>query len=114
MKTIYLLIALCIFSSTHLLGRIKNGYEPQLQISRTSLQQLYLLLEDNDLSFKEKMKVKFEIENMVSYISHYELTEALIRQLKIVSPEIYTDVDNIKDKRGRPTDVYVRIIPKDK
>jgi hypothetical protein len=114
MKTIYLLIALCIFSSTHLLGRIKNGYERQLHSSRTSLQQLYSLLEDSDLSFKEKMKVKFEIENMVSYISHYELTEALIRQLKIVSPEIYTDVDNIKDKRGRPTDVYVRIIPKDK
>jgi hypothetical protein len=114
MKTTYLLIVLCVLSCNHLLGRIKNGYEVQLQSSRASLQTLYSLLKDNGTSLAKRLKIKSEIENMVSYISHYELTEELIRQLKVVSPEIYNDIDNVRDRKGRPTDVYIKVIPKDK
>jgi hypothetical protein len=114
MKTIYLLILVCIFSCNHLLGRIRNGYEPKLQSSKISLQHLYLMLEDAGLSFTKRLQIKSEIENMVRHISYHALTEVLIRQLKIESPDIYAELDNIKDKRGRSTDIYVRVIPKDK
>jgi hypothetical protein len=43
----------------------------------------------------------------------YELTEELIYQLKVISPRIYSQSDTLRDKQGRPTDIYVKLIPKD-
>jgi hypothetical protein len=70
--------------------------------------------ESQDMSLAQKLRIKSKIENLISYISYYELTEELIRQLRTVSPAIFTEIDNIEDKRGRPTDVYVKLIPKEK
>lgn len=115
MRTIFFVVALCVLPLTHLFGRIMNGYESQVQSSKVSLRELSLLLaESKDLSMVQRLRVRSEIDNLINYISYYELTEELIRQLRVVSPAIYTEIDNIEDKRGRPTDVYVKLIPKEK
>jgi hypothetical protein len=114
MKTIYLIIPLCILSFSHLFGRIKNGYEPQIQNSKIALQKLRMLLyEKKHMSMAQRVRVKSEIENLTNYVCYYELTEALIHQLRIVSPDIFDEADNLEDKRGRPTDIYVKLIPKE-
>jgi hypothetical protein len=114
MKRFYLVV-LCILFFHHLFGKIKNGYEPQVDDSRASLQSLNLLLfEGKKLSPAERFLVKSKIETLVDYLSLYELTEEFIRHFKIVAPIMFTELDNIKDKRGRFTDIYVRLVPEGK
>lgn len=115
MKTVILLIVFCFPASSYLFGKIKNGYEHQLLSARVSLRALRLCLsESTGISFELKQRMKKEIQNLVSYISCYELTEELISQLKMITPDIYMDIDSLKDRKGRPTDVYVKLIPKEK
>ena len=56
-----------------------------------------------------ELQISF-IENDISY---YELTKCLIRQFKIVAPELYAEIDSIKDKKGRAINVYIKFIPQD-
>lgn len=114
MKTSFLLMALFIFSVGCLFGKIRNGYEAQLQRTKVSLQRLTSqLAEDNKLSALQRLKIKTEIKNLVNIISCYELTLELIDQLRTVSPDVYNEIDNIKDRRGRLTDVFIKLIPEE-
>ena len=110
MKTLYLLIVCTLFVHP-LVGKIRNGYEPRLEDSRTSLQSLNLLFLKGKMSGMERLQVKSKIEVLVNYISFYELTDEFIRQFRIVAPVMFTELDNIRDKRGRFTDIYIRLIP---
>lgn len=115
MNTNCLVVILCVLSFNQLFGRIKNGYESQLQSNTLSLRKLnLLLLEDKDMSFIQRLRIKSEIENLINDITCYELTEELIHQLKMISPDTYFEMESIKDKRGRATDVYVKLIPRGK
>ena len=51
------------------------------------------------------------MQSLINYISCYELTDVLIARMKLVSPAIFWEIENIKDKKGRPTDVYVKLVP---
>ena len=113
MKPISLIILLCILSTITLFGRIKNGYEPQLTATKVSLRQLNLLLQhEKDMSLGKRLKIRSEIQKLTEFITCYQLTEELIRQFRNISPGIYFEIDSIKDRRGRPTDVYVKIVTK--
>jgi hypothetical protein len=114
MKASFLLIVIHILSISHLFAKIRNGYEPQLQNTRDSLQKLNALLrEGSDLPFTQRLSIKFRVQNLIDELSYYDLTTGLLQQLRMISPDIYNDIDNIKDKRGRPTDVFIRMIPRD-
>jgi len=114
MKSSLLLIALFTLSLGHLLGKIRNGYEGQLQRTKESLEKLKAQLsEDINLSYLEKRKLKSKIKSLIDYISYYELTEELLAQLRIVSPDLYKEMDWIRDKRDRVTDIFVKLIPKE-
>jgi len=114
MKTSLLLIVLFIFSVGCLFGKIRNGYEAQLQRTKQSLQKLTSqLAAERNLSFLQRQTIKTEIKNLINIISCYELTLELIDQLRIVSPDVYNEIDNIKDRRGRLTDVFIKLIPKE-
>jgi hypothetical protein len=49
----------------------------------------------------------------VKYITYYEVTENLLKQFKVISPELYNEVDTIKDRNGEVTHVYIKFIPED-
>src|SRR5688572_4407035 len=113
MKTNFIFIALFVLSSGQLFGKIRNGYETELLSAKESLRILTsLLLEDREASRANKQRIKSEIENLINHISGYELTQELLYQFRNVSPDMCNEIDNIKDKRGRSTDVYVRFITK--
>lgn len=114
MKSSLLLIALFALSFGYLFGKIRNGYEGQLQRTKESLEKLKAQLsEDINLSYLEKRKLKLKIKSLIDFISHYELTEELIAQLKILSPDLYKEMDCIKDKKDRFTDIFIKLIPKE-
>lgn len=106
-----LLLALQILSVGNSSGEIRNGYEVQLQNTITSLQRLNSLLADDcSLPREQRDKIRSRIAQSVRYITCYELTAELIDQLRIISPGIYNEMDSLKDKRGRPTDIYIRLV----
>ena len=112
MKANFLFATLMILSSCVLLAELKNGYETGLHTAIATLQQLSTRLSsDKNLSLLEKQIIRSEIKKVTAIISYYELTRQLINQFRIVSPAIYNEMDSIRDKRKRPTDIYIRLIP---
>lgn len=111
MKKGLLLIAVTFLSLGLVSAKIRNGYETKLAAARVSLRQLQTMLRAQpDMARSKKQKVTSEIKAMLLFLSCYELTEKLLMQLRTISPGIYNELDTIKDKRGRPTDVYVRLV----
>jgi hypothetical protein len=102
------MMASCCF----VFGKLRNGYEHQLRDCEQSLRDLQLELLKDGLSASLRKKVKSRLEMLRNYIVHYQLTNELLDQLKEVCPEIYYEMDVLKDKKGRPTDVYVKLITK--
>ncbi len=114
MKRFYLVVV-CVLFVHHLFAKIKNGYESQLEDSRSSLRSLnLLLLEDRKISPFARLQLKSKMDFLIDHISFYELTDEFIRQFKILAPVMFTELDNIKDKRGRLTDIYIRLVPVEK
>jgi len=112
MRASFLIAVLMIFSWSILFAEIRNGYEQQLHEAITRLQKLNARLSEHiDLSLLEKQVIRSEIKKVTDIISHYELTRQLINQFRIVSPVLYNEIDSIKNKRKRPTDIFIKLIP---
>ncbi|HEX5167642.1 MAG TPA: hypothetical protein VFW11_00610 [Cyclobacteriaceae bacterium] len=110
----YIVAILWFLSTGDLFGKIRNGYEPQLYPNKVALHRLKLrIVEEKNMSPAIRHSLRSEMKDALDYITLYELTEELIYQLKAVSPRTYHQSDTIRDKRGRPTDIYVKLIPKD-
>ena len=45
-----------------------------------------ILSTNNNLSASERRKMKVRMEELITYQSHYELTENLLNQFKVISP----------------------------
>lgn len=108
-------LLLSVLSCGELFGKIRNGYESQLYSCKLSLHGLNMeLLTRPDLSREKRLRIESKIEYLVNFISYYELTAELLRQFRMVAPGIYLEIDSLVDHRGRPTDVYVRLMPREK
>ena len=106
MKKFYLVVV-CVLFVNHLFAKIKNGYESQLEDSRSSLQALnLLLLEDKKMSPVARLQFKSKMDYLVDYISFYELTEEFIRQFKILAPVMFTETRQYKGQE-RKIDRYL-------
>ena len=112
-KTCCPLICILLFACGPVFGRIKNGYEKNIELTKESLTYLQNLLENTDLSFFRRRKVEASMQSLVNHVSYYELTENLLNQYRIIAPLLYTEIDTISDRLGRPVDVYVKFVPID-
>jgi hypothetical protein len=108
------LFIIFFFTIDSTFAEIKNGYENDISGMRESLKNLNAILAENmNLSGPSKRKIEFKIELLISNISYYELTENLLNQFKNIAPEIYNEIDTIKDCKGRAVNVFVKFIPTD-
>ena len=95
-------LLLVMFASSLAFGEIKNGYEDEIAPMKASLKKLIEIInEQNDLTISQRKKIRNTISFIENDISYYELTKCLIRQFKLVAPELYAEIDSIKDKKGR-------------
>jgi len=95
-------------------GEIKNGYEKNISGTKESLTILRAsLLEAENLIPAHRRKIQSTIAALVDHIAYYDLTESLLVQFKTIAPELYAQVDSIKDRLGRPVDVYIKFVPAD-
>lgn len=114
MKSYLLVALLLILLLPNLFGEIRNGYERDLPNLRTSLQNLKdLLANDADLTDGERRKLKQKITSLMDLMVYSELTVKLLNQFKAIAPDLYNEIDTLKDSKGRVIDVYVKFIPKD-
>jgi hypothetical protein len=72
-----------------------------------------ILNTNNRLSAADKRNMKTSLKKLIAYQSYYDLTEELLNQFKLISPGLYNRIDSIKDAKGRSTDVYVKLIPRE-
>jgi len=93
-------------------GEIKNGYERNISATKESLTFLRASLLEN-LTPTHRRKIQSTIATLVDHIAYYDLTEGLLVQFKAIAPELYAQVDSIKDRLGRPVDVYIKFVPAD-
>lgn len=113
MKTYCLVFSLFLVTLPEASSEIKNGYEKEIESIMRSLKGLKNILRDYpDLPLRERRKIQKGLKAMIDYVSYYELTEKLLHEFKSVAPALYNEIDSIKDGLGRPTDVYVKLIPK--
>lgn len=106
-----LLAMLCHAFVFHMNAGIKNGYATALAAARARVLELREgLSQRTDLSRSQRRKVAAAIAQQLELITQYQLTESLLKQFRAISPAMYEEMDNIRDKRGRPTDIYIRFI----
>src|SRR5688572_30238199 len=111
-KRYVLFLPVYLFALQSLMGEIKNGYASQIEGMHGSLKALNALLhEDTSLSLFQRATIKAKINTLVEYISYFELTETLLHQFKAVAPEMYEEINAIKDNTGQPVTVFVRFVP---
>lgn len=109
----YLLVAtFIILFLSNLFGGVRNGYEKDVANFRSSLQSLRnILVNTQDLSSAQKRKIKEKIKMLVDHMVYYEITDTLLKQFRKISPDLYNEIDSLKDSKGRIIDVYVKFIP---
>ena len=111
----FAVLLLWLFAIEVLHARILNGYGAQLADNKHCLENLRLLLMGNDsLSSDQRRRLKSKVADLIDFVSLYEITEETIRQLKIVSPGIFGLGDSLRDKQGRATDIYIKLVHKDR
>jgi hypothetical protein len=112
-----MLVVLCLVVQQHLWGKIRNGYEADIDGAHRLLQNLTAILEDGrsekKLSVYQKEQLTTKITWLKEYIAYYELTERLLEQFRLIAPDLYYAVDTVKDGKGRPTDVCVKFMPEE-
>lgn len=113
MKLNLLIVLLGICLCGNAFGKIRNGYAPNLKRKLDHLQKLTARLSEQMQSAIERRIILTEIGKIKDYLAYYELTEAILGQLKMLSGEIYTELDEIRDRKQRVTDIYVRLVPRD-
>lgn len=112
MKTYALLLAVCFLFTISAPAKIMNGYAPDIESARGSLNSLKILLkEDRSLSIFQRLTISNKIDDLTEFITYYELTEQLLQQFKSISPDLYDEIDTLKDRIGRTLDVYVKFVP---
>ena len=109
MKTYGLFIALCLFLAIASPAKIKNGYTVDIEGARESLKRIKLLLE-GDLPLLQRTSMKMKANDLLDFITGYELTGKFLDQFRMISPRLYLQIDTLTDKRGRSVAVYVKLV----
>lgn len=111
----YVLLAwLCLLPFNITLAAIRNGYEPDVATARFCLSSLNRrLLLFPDMSDSERRKINVAIRKHMLLLAHYQLTEELLADFRLISPRMFEEMEELTDRRGRTTDIYVRFIPQE-
>jgi len=114
MKKYSVIVMICFLMLNSASAKLRNGYQKDIHYVRERLKNCSDNLNtNNNLSASERRKMKACINDLITYQSHYELTEELLKQFKRISPGLYNRIDSIKDAKGRFTDVFVKFIPRE-
>lgn len=114
MKNLLLVTALLFLILPNIFAEIKNGYGKDIPVLRASLKALKDLLANKEhLSVPEKKQLRQKIADLTIHLTYYEVTEVLLDRFRKISSQLYHDIDQLKDAKGRSVDVFVKFLPED-
>jgi len=99
---------------------IKNGYEFKIDEVRSALENLSKIqtkkiygisISDDSQFHDKKLGGNPKIDSLKRFILRYEQTEKLLNEFRTIAPELYNEIDTIKNAHGVVTDVYVKLLP---
>jgi len=113
MKLLCLIFTLSLLSLDMVKAKIKNGYVDVMN-ARESLRSLKeITTSRKDFSSQQFRVMNDKIQMLKDDIACFELTETLLQQFRLIAPELYNEMDSIRDKDHIPTDIYVKFILKE-
>jgi len=108
----YMLLVGLIFILHNAFGEIKNGYAKDIILLNKSLKNLKAVVNESDrLTVSRRRQLESKIANLENSISYYKVTESLLNQFKMIAPDLYAEIDTIRDGKGRAVDVYIKFVP---
>ena len=92
-----------IFILHNTFAEIKNGYGNDILQLHESLKNLKAILTEPDrLTVARRRAIESKIAYIENSISYYKVTESLLNQFKMIAPDLYAEIDTIRDSKGRP------------
>jgi len=124
MKVLCVTLILIFVNTISSDGKILNGYEKKLQQALHELNYLNALKSGEIhhlngtktwelLNETQKKNVDRSIKEINQIIQYYLLTERLINEFKTIVPDIYEEIDVLRNYDAKPTDVYIKVMPPD-
>lgn len=104
-------------------AEIKNGFENRIIETRIVLENLtQRIYEDKNrrsksidkLTSLQKQEMNLRIDSLKLFILNYEITDKLIDQFRLIAPDLYKEIDTLKNAFGEKTDVYIKFLPDEK
>ena len=115
MKNYVLFIAINLLLVSSLPAKIINGYASGINTAQEGIRKLSALIRlDSNMSVSEKKKMQEYLDRNREFVLFHDLTERLLLQFRMISPDIYNQIDTIKDAGGRVVDVYVKFLASEK
>jgi len=122
MKVICVSLSLMLCTSLMSNAEFKNGYSKtidevieQLQfmhaLKNGSMHQLNGDEEWGRLDYGQKAIVYSKIKSLNSILKYYLLTERLVSEFKTICPDLFEEINSIKNYEGQITDVYIKVLP---
>ena len=88
-----LLLSLCLVIATSVVADIRNGYARDLPAARECLLALNRrIMENADMPDSERRRINAAKKKHLELIANYELTEALLQQMRMISPAMLLKV----------------------
>jgi len=101
-----------IFILHNTFAEIKNGYGNDILQLHESLKNLKSIFNEPDrLTFARRRQIESKIAYIENSIFYYKVTESLLNQFKMIAPDLYAEIDTIRDSKGRPVNVYIKFVP---
>jgi hypothetical protein len=120
MKKILIVLLAMVLIHVNIVAEIKNGYETRINEISIELENLKKRINEyknkdlksiDRLTSHQKQKLNFEIDSLNQVILNCELTERLLYQFRNIAPDLFNEIDTIKNAYGEKTDVYVKFVP---
>lgn len=112
MKKYFLSILLIVIMLHNLFAKIMNGYEKNVENVRLSIKHLRQLISDNPQFTKKHMRqLNIQIRGLTDFLVYHQLTDTLLHKFRMIAPDLYAEIDTLKDHLARNVDVYVKFVP---
>lgn len=123
MKTFFIAVLALVLVYTKVFAEIKNAYENRIKETREELEIIKERIKEDKnresiqskkLAFHQKRKYNNKIDSLSQFILLYERTDRLLNRFHTIAPDIFHEMDTIKNAYGEETDVYVKFLPDEK
>ncbi len=115
MKWLYIIALAILWLGVHQesYAEIRNGYEDELKKNEKYLRNLNEIAKGVlDTSQREKLSGFIQVAqiNAEKLRGKYAKTQELIEKFRMIDPDLYDEIGNIKNREGNETDVYIKVV----